>query len=72
MLEGPRISERKQLCLHPAEWGRDFKISPVHERIKDKIKDARCRRCVYDKICEGIYRTYARHRGLDELKPLKK
>ncbi len=72
MLEGPRISERKQLCLHPAERGRDFKISPVHERIRDKTKDARCRTCVYDKICEGIYKTYARHYGLDELKPLKK
>jgi len=72
MLEDPRLSERKQLCLHPAERGRDFRISPVHERLKDKTKGPHCPKCAHDQECEGVYRTYAQHRGLDELKPCRK
>ncbi|MFB3918580.1 MAG: radical SAM protein [Candidatus Velamenicoccus archaeovorus] len=70
LLEGPRLSGRRQLCLHPAEKGRDFRISPTHERLKDKTKGPRCQRCAYHQRCEGVYRTYAQHHGFDEFKPI--
>lgn len=37
---------------------------------RDKQKPERCRRCVFDSRCSGVFETYARFYGWDELKPV--
>jgi MoaA/NifB/PqqE/SkfB family radical SAM enzyme len=37
---------------------------------RDKLKPASCRRCVFDSRCSGVFETYARFYGLDELQPV--
>ena len=37
---------------------------------RDKLKLASCRECVFDGQCSGIFETYARHHGTDELVPV--
>ncbi len=37
---------------------------------RDKIKPDRCRECVFDDACSGVFETYARMHGTDELVPV--
>ncbi len=37
---------------------------------RDKVKRERCRECVFDDQCSGVYDTYRRFYGLDELEPV--
>lgn len=37
---------------------------------RDKLKPERCGRCVFDSRCSGVFETYARFYGLDELTPI--
>jgi MoaA/NifB/PqqE/SkfB family radical SAM enzyme len=39
---------------------------------RDKIKVEACRGCAYDAECSGVFETYARFHGLDELVPLRR
>ena len=39
---------------------------------KTKIKSSKCKDCLYDDKCGGIWRTYVELYGLNELKPIKK
>lgn len=36
-------------------------------QLKNRIKGKACRRCRYDRICDGLWREYAKWRGFDEL-----
>lgn len=37
---------------------------------RDKLKPERCRGCVFDTRCSGVFETYMRFYGLDELQPV--
>ncbi len=37
---------------------------------RDKLKLASCASCVFDGQCSGVFETYARHHGTDELVPV--
>ncbi len=37
---------------------------------RDKLKPERCRSCVFDGRCSGVFETYARFYGVDELTPV--
>lgn len=37
---------------------------------RDKIKLASCASCVFDGQCSGVFETYARHHGTEELSPI--
>lgn len=37
---------------------------------RDKLKLASCATCVFDGQCSGVFETYARHHGTDELVPV--
>lgn len=37
---------------------------------RDKLKPATCRSCVFDRRCSGVFETYARFEGIDELTPV--
>lgn len=39
-------------------------------KARDKVKPARCAECVLGPRCSGVYETYARFEGLDELQPI--
>ncbi|MCA9607095.1 MAG: radical SAM protein [Myxococcales bacterium] len=39
-------------------------------KARDKVKPARCERCVLGDRCSGVYETYARFEGLEELQPI--
>ena len=53
--------------------GPEFKNLDVESsRVKSgKVKAERCKECVYDDRCEGVWREYAKKRGLEELEPVK-
>lgn len=36
-----------------------------------KVKDARCARCRYDGVCDGVWRNYVRRHGWDEIQPVE-
>jgi MoaA/NifB/PqqE/SkfB family radical SAM enzyme len=64
--------------LHPAPL-RLLKLdfdSAKHEAIKwslafkNRIKGQQCRRCAYYKICDGLWRDYAKKMGFKELTPI--
>src|SRR5205085_8740052 len=40
------------------------------EDVPQKTKPESCRRCRYDAVCTGVWRTYADVYGLDELVPI--
>lgn len=65
--------------LHPSK-DRLFKFgfnTAKHEAIKyalafkNKIKGHICRKCAYNKICDGLWRDYAKKTGFAELVPVK-
>jgi len=37
---------------------------------RDKVKPESCRSCVFDKQCSGVFDTYRRFYGFDELRPI--
>lgn len=37
---------------------------------RDKIKPDRCRECLFDDCCSGVFETYVRFHGMEELAPL--
>ncbi len=37
---------------------------------RDKLKPERCRECIFDSRCSGVFETYARFHGVDELAPV--
>lgn len=37
---------------------------------RDKIKPERCRECLFDDACSGVFETYAQFYGTDELQPI--
>lgn len=37
---------------------------------RDKIKPERCRECLFDDACSGVFETYAQYYGTDELQPI--
>jgi MoaA/NifB/PqqE/SkfB family radical SAM enzyme len=39
-------------------------------RSNDKVKPERCRECVFDERCSGVFSAYARRFGTDELRPI--
>ncbi len=58
---------------------REQHIGPEFENLEveksreesGKVKADRCRRCIHDDVCEGVWREYAKKRGLDELEPVE-
>jgi MoaA/NifB/PqqE/SkfB family radical SAM enzyme len=71
------------LCLgfliHPSKR-RLFKLDwdrAKHEALKwslafkNKVKSPECKKCAYDKICDGLWRDYAKKIGFNELKAIK-
>lgn len=52
--------------------GPDFEASLDEERKGKKIKIPGCKKCIYDKICYGVWKKYAKVFGLDEIKPVKR
>jgi len=61
--------------LHPSK-SRLFKLgfdTAKHEAIKcalafkNKVKGPACRKCAYNKICDGLWRSYAKNAGFAEL-----
>ncbi|HRY52551.1 MAG TPA: radical SAM protein [Candidatus Portnoybacteria bacterium] len=51
--------------------GPEFETSLDESRKGKKIKSPVCRKCKYDKVCYGVWRSYAEAFGLEELKPVK-
>ena len=47
----------------------DFKESARFSNKSDKIKNAECKNCVYDKKCSGFWENYAKIYGTEEIKP---
>lgn len=37
---------------------------------RDKLKPTRCAQCVFDPMCSGVFETYERFYGLDEIQPI--
>ena len=38
---------------------------------RDKVKPEACRQCVFDAQCSGVFETYARFYGFEELRPIR-
>ncbi len=51
--------------------GPEFETSLDESRKSKKVKSPVCRKCKYDKICYGVWRSYANIFGLGELKPVQ-
>lgn len=52
--------------------GPEFEASLDESRKGKKVKSPACKNCQYNKVCYGVWRSYAEAFGLDELKPVKK
>jgi len=52
--------------------GSDFIISIKDNRKRDKIKLDKCRSCVFDSICFGVWENYAKIYGTGEINPTEK
>lgn len=62
------ISEGTDFCR--PDFRRQFKIAEQRKQnLRTKIKD--CKKCVYDSLCEGPWKNYAKIYGFKELKPIK-
>ncbi len=48
----------------------NLNVGPSRAKV-GKVKADRCDRCVYDDVCEGIWKEYAEKRGLGELEPVE-
>jgi sulfatase maturation enzyme AslB (radical SAM superfamily) len=51
--------------------GPEFETSLDQTRRSKKIKTGVCRECRYDRMCFGVWKSYAEVFGLDELRPVK-
>lgn len=51
--------------------GPGFEASIDEHRRTLKVKSPVCQKCQYDKICNGVWKSYAKYFGLKELKPIK-
>jgi MoaA/NifB/PqqE/SkfB family radical SAM enzyme len=51
--------------------GPGFEASIDEHRRTLKVKSSVCKKCQYDKICNGVWKSYAKYFGLKELKPIK-
>lgn len=68
-----QISELDEVKMfHSEHLAPDFQNFNVEEsrRIIGRAKAKRCRQCLYDKDCEGIWKEYIKHYGDKELKPI--
>lgn len=71
LFEKPVKDKSRMFGIYPGK-------SAVHtyhiykERLKQKKKFSQCGRCVFDKICEGVYKRYAEKRGSGEFIPIVK
>lgn len=68
-----RISElHERKIFHTEHLAPDFKnLDVTASRIRlSRIKPAKCSKCRYYDICEGIWREYVRHYGSKELLPI--
>jgi cyclic pyranopterin phosphate synthase len=50
--------------------GPGFEASIDEHRKTLKVKSPICKKCQYDKICNGVWKSYAQYFGLKELKPV--
>lgn len=50
--------------------GPGFEASIDEHRKTLKVKAPACKKCQYDKICNGVWQNYAKYFGLKELKPV--
>jgi MoaA/NifB/PqqE/SkfB family radical SAM enzyme len=69
-----QISELDEVKMfHSEHLAPDFQNFDVEKsrRVVGRAKAKRCRQCLYDKDCEGIWKEYIRHYGDKELKPIK-
>lgn len=48
-----------------------LEVDAVNRVKEQKIKSKRCRQCVYDKRCNGVWINYSKIHGLSELRPVK-
>ncbi|MEZ4409238.1 MAG: radical SAM protein [Polyangiales bacterium] len=55
------VDDRDQLS---AAWDK------YQVKRRDKLKPSRCAACVFDAQCSGVFETYERFYGLDELQPV--
>jgi MoaA/NifB/PqqE/SkfB family radical SAM enzyme len=51
--------------------GPEFETSLDESRKGKKIKAETCKKCKYDSVCYGVWKSYAEFFGLGELKPVK-
>jgi MoaA/NifB/PqqE/SkfB family radical SAM enzyme len=68
------ISEKRTPFEKEIHLGPEFKNFNVELSRKNigRVKSKRCKDCIYNNFCEGIWREYAKRRGLEELKPIIK
>lgn len=72
---GDYISEVRETTLFKTEHvAPEFRNMDVAKGRKTagRVKGPQCRACALNATCEGVWREYARHFGLDELKAVKK
>ncbi len=70
-----QISELDEVKMFKSEHlAPDFRNFDVENsrRLVGRAKAKRCRKCLYDKDCEGIWKEYIRNYGDKELKPILK
>ncbi len=60
--------------LREQHVGPEFKDLNVELGRKNigRVKGKKCKECIYDNICEGVFKEYADRYGLEELKPVVK
>lgn len=61
----------RDLPMYTIDWNR-IKQEGIRKffEFKNKVKSLYCRECRYDKICDGVWKNYAKCNGFGKLKPI--
>jgi len=72
ILENNRRYNKKTIKTATKSGGEDYVLATNKFQQENFVRSSQCAKCGYKKLCPGVWKSYAKIYGLDELRAIKK